>query len=71
MSSNQDTNQQPKNVVEEREKPNPQQPNVDEKKPAKPSCLRKFFKSYLFYFLFASGTAVTSYLVWKRFQNKH
>ena len=30
------------------------------------SCVRKFLRSYLFYFFVASGTVVTSYLVYRR-----
>jgi hypothetical protein len=39
-------------------------PNTTEEKPA--TCIKSFFKSYLFYFLMASGTAFTSYMVYRR-----
>lgn len=36
----------------------------------KKCCIKKFFKSYFFYFLLATGSVATSYLVWKRFYKK-
>ena len=35
------------------------------------SCVRTFFKSYLFYFLFTSGSVVSSYFLWRKYGRKH
>jgi hypothetical protein len=41
-----------------------QTPNTPEEKPY--TCVSKFFKSYLFYFFLATGTAFSAYLVHRR-----
>jgi hypothetical protein len=44
-----------------------EEPVKDNQKPKETTCVRSFFRSYLLYFFLATGTAFTSYLVYRRF----
>ncbi len=85
MSSTQDTKSVPKTETTTAEtKPENKTCIKDEKNSAKdPKASEKntdnkqcctfwnFFRTKFFYFLLASGSVVSSYLVWKRYYKKH
>ena len=54
------TEQTPKQTKEETPKENKE----EEVKPT--TCVKSFFRSYLFYFFMASATTISSYMVYRR-----
>jgi len=46
-------------------------PNDNKDCRGKKKISKKLFKSYLFYFLLATGSVVSSYFLWKKYGKKH